>query len=141
MSRRRVVELSANTLRGFGPSFQRADSRLYRLEYGVLTLAVLGYLVWRAQNLGGVDILQTVGWILFPDLVAFLPIGLSSSRKTWPRWGGYLYNTAHTHLVWGLVFVVAWIFLQTPYWPLFGWLGHITADRALGFGLRETGKS
>lgn len=84
--------------------------------------------------------MQTVGWILFPDIIAFIPIGISSSRQTWPRWGGYLYNTVHNLLIWGLVFASAWIFLHTPYWPLFGWLGHITADRALGFGLRETGR-
>ncbi len=132
------MELDATARRGFSPSFQRADSKLYRLEYGFLTLSVLGYLIWRAQNLGGVDIIQTVGWILFPDVVAFVPIGLSSSRQAWPPWGVHLYNLFHNLLLWGLVFALAWIFLQTPYWPLFGWLGHITADRALGYGLRDT---
>ena len=122
--------------RGFGPGFQPADSKLYRVEYGVITLAVLGYLIWRAQNLGGVDILQTVGWILFPDVVAFVPIGVSGSRQGWPSWGAYLYNSVHNLLLWGAVYAASWILLQTPYWPLLGWLGHITADRALGFGLR-----
>lgn len=124
--------------RCFGPDFQAAGSRLYRAEYGVLTVAILGYLIWRAQIIGGVDILQTVGWILFPDVVAFLPIGISSREEEWPRWGAYLYDTLHTILLWGLLFAASWLLLQTPYWPLFGWLGHITGDRALGYGLRET---
>ncbi len=130
--------MTGESKRGFGPGFQRADSRLYRLECGVITIAVLGYLIWRAQNLGGVDILQTVGWVFFPDVVAFVPIGLSAKRQAWPIWGANLYNSVHNLLVWGLVFALTWLVLPAPYWPLLGWLGHITADRALGFGLRET---
>lgn len=133
--------MKADDRRDFGPGFQQADSKLYRLEYAVITVSIIVYLIWRAQSHGGVDILQTVGWILFPDVVAFLPIGLSSSRQTWPSWGAYLYDSVHTILFWELIFAVAWVIIQIPYWPLFGWLAHITGDRALGFGLRETTKS
>ena len=123
---------------GFGPGFQGASSRLYRLEYAAATLAILGYLVYRWLHLGGLDWPSTVLWIIFPDLVAFIPIGLSSKSKEWPSWGSYLYNASHTALAWGLVFGALWLVLGAPYWPILGWLGHITADRAIGYGLRST---
>jgi hypothetical protein len=122
---------------GFGPSFQGAGSKLYKAEYAALTLAILAYLVYRWLYLGGLDWGQTVFWIVFPDLAAFVPIGISSKRKEWPTWGSYLYNSVHTVLTWGLAFGVLWFVLGTPYWPVFGWLGHITADRAVGYGLRS----
>ena len=122
---------------GFGPGFQDARSKLYRAEYAVATLALLAYLIYRSLYLGGLDWASTVFWIFFPDLVAFIPIGLSSRRKEWPSWGSYLYNTLHTLLVWGLAFAVLWLVFGAAYWPIFGWLGHITADRAVGYGLRS----
>ena len=125
---------------GFGPGFQAANSRPYRLEYAAATAAILAYLVYRWLHLGGLDWPSTVFWILFPDLVAFIPIGLSSKKREWPAWGGHLYNTFHTVLVWGLAFGVLWLVLGTPYWPVFGWLGHISADRAAGYGLRSTAR-
>jgi hypothetical protein len=124
----------------FGPDFQAAGSKLYKAEYAAATLAILAYLVFRWRDLGGLDWPSTVLWMLIPDLAAFIPIGLSSKRKEWPSWGSYLYNTAHSALVWGLVFGVSWLVLGAPYWPVLGWLGHITADRALGYGLRSTAK-
>jgi len=123
---------------GFGPAFQSASSKLYRLEYAAATVAILAYLVYRWLYLGGLDWPSTVFWMVFPDLAAFIPIGLSSKRKEWPKWGSYLYNISHTVLVWGLTFGAVWLVLGTPYWPIFGWLGHITTDRAVGYGLRST---
>ena len=125
---------------GFGPGFQAASSRLYKLEYAAATAAILAYLVYRWLNLGGLDWPSTVFWILFPDLAAFIPIGLSSKRREWPRWGSYLYNTFHSALLWGLAFGALWLVMGTPYWPILGWLGHIAADRAVGYGLRSTSK-
>jgi hypothetical protein len=127
---------------GFGPGFQAAGSRLYRAEYAAATAAVLAYLVYRWLYQGGLDWPSTVLWIAFPDLVAFVPIGLSARRREWPWWGSYLYDSAHSALPWGLAFGALWLFLGAPYWPLLGWLGHIAADRAAGYGLRSTeGKS
>jgi Domain of unknown function (DUF4260) len=125
---------------GFGPGFQAASSKLYRTEYAAATVATLAYLVYRWLYQGGLDWPSTVVWMLFPDLVAFIPIGLSSKRKEWPTWGSYLYDIAHTILVWGLAFAILWLVFGTPCWPLLGWLGHITADRAVGYGLRSTTK-
>ncbi|HVC26783.1 MAG TPA: DUF4260 family protein [Nitrososphaerales archaeon] len=125
---------------GFGPGFQAASSKLYRAEYAAATAAILAYLVYRWLYLGGLDWPSTAFWILFPDLVAFIPIGLSSRRKEWPAWGSYLYDVSHTLLVWGLAFGAMWLVLGTPYMPMLGWLGHIAADRAVGYGLRSTAK-
>ena len=127
---------------GFGPGFQVASSKLYRAEYAAITLTILAYLVYRSFYLGGLDWASTVFWIVFPDLVAFIPIGLSSKKREWPAWGSHLYNISHTLLAWGLAFAVLWFVLGAPYWPILGWLGHITADRAVGYGLRsKTGRS
>jgi len=124
----------------FGPDFQDARSTLYRAEYAAVTLALIGYLIWRSLYLGGLDWLQTIFWAVLPDLAAFIPIGASSKRREWPGWGADLYNLFHTVLVWGVAFAASWLFLTGIYWPIFGWLGHITADRALGYGLRRASK-
>ena len=125
---------------GFGPDFQPASSKLYKAEYAAATLAILAYLVYRWLHLGGLDWPSTVLWILFPDLVSFIPIGLSSKKKEWPAWGSYVYNFSHSALTWGLAFGALWLVFGTPYWPLLGWLGHITLDRVMGYGLRSTAK-
>ena len=89
--------------------------------------------------MGGLDWPATVFWALFPDLVAFIPIGLSKKRD-WPPWGSYLYNVFHTVLTWGLAFAVLWLVLGSPYLPMLGWLVHIAADRAIGYGLRSSAR-
>jgi len=125
---------------GFGPGFQDAGSKLYRAEYAAISLTIFGYLAWRAVSLGGVDWIQLGFWVIFPDLLAFSGIALSSKRREWPSWGPDLYNSSHTILLWGVVFAASWFALGTIYWPLFGWLGHITLDRAVGYALRDRTK-
>ena len=121
---------------GFGPDFQPSGSMLYRSEYAALTVGILAYLFYRWLYLGGLDWPSTIFWAVFPDLVAFIPIGLSSKRREWPKWGSYLYNVVHTVLTWGVAFAVLSLVLGTPYWPILGWLGHISTDRVVGYGLR-----
>lgn len=121
---------------GFGPGFQDARSKLFRAEYAAFSLAIIAYLVWQSIYLGGIDWLQVIFWVAFPDLISFIPIGASSKRKDWPSWGPSLYNVFHTMLIWGVAFVGFWVILGHVYWPLLGWLGHITVDRAVGFTLR-----
>jgi hypothetical protein len=125
---------------GFGPGFQDAGSKLYRAEYTAISLTIFGYLAWRAVNLGGVDWIQLGFWVIFPDLLAFSGIALSSKRREWPSWGPDLYNSSHTILLWGVIFAASWFALGTIYWPLFGWLEHITLDRAVGYALRDRTK-
>ena len=123
---------------GFGPPFQKAQSRLYLAEYALLTVVILGIIVWRyTQSPSLVFIGEVVFFALFPDLAAFIPIWLSSSKREWPSWGASVYNFFHTILVWALVFGVTYLVFKTPRWELLGWLGHITADRAVGYGLRQ----
>ena len=121
---------------GFGPGFQEAGSRLYRAEYAAVSVAIVGYLVWRSVYLGGIDWLQVIFWVILPDLIPFIPIGASSNRREWPSWGPNLYNLSHTILVWGAAFAASSALLGVVYWPILGWLGHITVDRTVGYGLR-----
>jgi hypothetical protein len=46
-----------------------------------------------------------------------------------------IYNAFHTVTVPALLWAGALVAGMAP-WPLLGWLIHITADRALGYGLR-----
>ncbi len=70
----------------FGPDFARLSAWPYRLE---MALAFLGLLVvlfyWRLFVVGDLDVPVTVFWLLWPDLLAFIPIGLAMRKTTtWP---------------------------------------------------------
>jgi hypothetical protein len=122
----------------FGPPFQGAQSKLYRAEYALISLAILIILGWRyTQSPSIVFVLEIIFWAIFPDLAAFIPIGLSSDKRAWPSWGAFVYNFFHTILIWALVFGVTFLIFKTPRWELLGWLGHITVDRSVGYGLRQ----
>lgn len=126
----------------WGPGYQPVSGFLYRIEYGLLFLAVVAYLGWRGAQVAGSDAttywLTFFFWIIFPDLVAFIPIGLASRNKQWPAWGARLYNSVHTIVTWALVFGTTWLLFQTPNWPMMAWLAHIGIDRAVGYYLRAT---
>lgn len=125
-----------------GPGFQDAESKLYRLEYAVISLSILGFVVWKiVYGSGSFSILELVLWAIFPDLAAFIPIGLKSKNGAWPSWGANVYNLFHNIVVWSAIFLLVWLVLRTPHWELLGWLGHITTDRAVGFGLRKNESS
>jgi hypothetical protein len=127
--------------KSFGPGFQTSTSRLFRGEYGLISLAIAAYLVWSYRSgIGWITLIVLIFFAILPDLASFIPIGLYSTREvergSWPSWGPALYNTFHTILLWALVFGIVWILLQAPYLPLLSWLIHITLDRSLGFTLR-----
>jgi len=129
--------------KGFGPGFQSSTARLFRGEYALISLVIVAYLLWSYRSwIGWINLVVLIFFAILPDLLAFIPIGLHSSREaergSWPPWGASLYNTFHTILLWALVFTVAWIFLRAPYLPLLGWLIHITVDRSFGFTLRAS---
>ena len=125
----------------WGPGFLRLDTWPYRAEYAAATVAIVVVLfVWRLailHDFPAFDIGLAVFWMVWPDLVAFVPIGFASrGAREWPSWGPTVYNATHSLLVWGAVFV-AWSALAgTIVWPLLGWAGHITADRTFGYYLR-----
>jgi Domain of unknown function (DUF4260) len=114
----------------------------YRVEYAIGTVAILVLVFgWRMEVLHefpATSVLLFIFFVLLPDLIAFAPMGLSRSPKgTWPAWGPPVYNGMHSLLTWAAVFLVAWALTGSIVWPLLGWAGHITADRALGYQLRE----
>jgi hypothetical protein len=111
----------------------------YRIEMALATLAVLAILFyWRLLVVGTLDVAATVFWLLWPDLAAFVPLGLASrGGSPWPSWGSILYNVTHSFAVWSSVFLL-WSFSSGQIvWPLLAWAGHISADRALGYYLRS----
>jgi hypothetical protein len=125
----------------WGPGFLRLNSWVYRAEYAVATIAILALLFgWRwliLNDLPWPGLVLTIFWAIWPDLAAFVPIGIASRKsQDWPSWGPTLYNGVHNLLVWAAVFVV-WSYVSGGIvWPLLAWAGHITADRAVGFYLR-----
>jgi hypothetical protein len=94
-------------------------------------LAVLAY----AQR----DLLGVLFWVLLvgPDigLVVAPAFGPMPGRGSIPPRAVPVYNVFHTYTIPVLLWVGAWATGIAP-WPLLGWLIHISADRALGFGLR-----
>ena len=125
-----------------GPGFLRLNSIAYRLEMLLITIILLVVLFyWRLFVVKDLNLLPTIFWIIFPDIVSFIPIGVAMrGAKEWPRWGPELYNFFHTFLVWIPVFGIWSILSGGVQWPLLGWAGHITADRSVGYYLRAASR-
>jgi hypothetical protein len=125
-----------------GPGFLRLNSTIYRLEMLVITLAIVAVLFyWRLFVVRDLNLPLTIFWIVWPDLGSFIPIGLATRGSIeWPAWGPSFYNVLHTFLVWIPVFTVWSLAAGSLQWPLLGWAGHITADRAVGYYLRAGSK-
>jgi hypothetical protein len=106
---------------------------LHVIEYAVIAL-VLAYVAWlRGAELG------PVFWILLvaPDigLVVAPLLGPMPGRGAISARAVPIYNLGHTFTI-PIAVWVALSFTTIAPWPLLGWLIHISADRALGFGLR-----
>ena len=125
-----------------GPPFLRLNAWPYRLEMAGATITILALLFYgRLAVAGDLDVLATIFWFLWPDLAAFIPIGLASlRRRRWPGWGSHLYNVFHTFLVWAAVFLVWSAWIGGIAWPLLGWAAHIAMDRTFGYHLRASPK-
>ena len=110
---------------------------IHVVEYAVLAIVCAGVAYVERDQLG------VLFWVLLvaPDLglivaPAFGPLlGPRSKGGLLPPRAVPLYNAFHTLTVPVLLWVAAVVAGVTP-WPLLGWLIHISADRALGFGLR-----
>ena len=141
--RSKGLALSGSEKPKFGPGFQDARSRLYRSEYALITIVIVTLVIFEyIHSPNQVNLLELVFWAILPDLAAFIPIGLAARNGgAWPKWGASLYNLFHNIILWAAVFGTVWIFFGNPQWALLGWLGHITTDRAVGYGLRMTKES
>lgn len=125
----------------WGPAFLRLSAWPYRAEMAALTLLLFAILFyWRLLVVGDLDVLPTVFWFFWPDLAAFIPIGVAMrGAKSWPTWGPALYNVVHSFLPWAAVFGGWWIATGSLPWPLLAWAGHISLDRSVGYYLRHPG--
>jgi hypothetical protein len=121
-----------------GPGFLRLNSKIYRLEMLLVTIAIVLILFyWRLFVVKDLNVYLAIFWIVWPDLGSFIPIGLATRvAKDWPRWGASLYNLLHTLLLPIPVLAVWSVLAGSIQWPLLGWIGHITMDRAVGYYLR-----
>ena len=103
------------------------------LEYALLAVAFAGAAYLQRDQLG------VLFWVLLvgPDigLVVAPALGPMPGRGRLPPRAVPIYNALHTYTVPVLLWIGAWATSIGP-WPLLGWLIHISADRALGFGLR-----
>jgi len=102
-------------------------------EYVVIT-GVLAGVAWLQR-----DQLGSLFWVLLvaPDLglVIAPALGPLPGRGLLPPRAVPIYNLFHTYAIPVLIWVGAVTAGIGP-WPLLGWLIHISADRALGYGLR-----
>ena len=106
---------------------------IHVIEYAVLAVAFAGAAYVQRDQLGVVFWALLVG----PDigLVVAPAFGPMPGRGAIPPRAVPVYNAFHTYTIPVLLWVGAWAAGIGP-WPLLGWLIHISADRALGFGLR-----
>ena len=106
---------------------------IHVVEYAVLAFAFAGAAYVQRDQLG------VLFWVLLvgPDigLVTAPAFGPMPGRGRLPPRAVPVYNFFHTFTIPVLLSMGAWVGGLAP-WPLLGWLVHISADRALGFGLR-----
>jgi hypothetical protein len=106
---------------------------LHVVEYVVIALALAGAAWLRGGELG------SAFWVLLvaPDagLVVAPLFGRMPGRGMIPPRAVPIYNLGHTYTI-PIVVWLALAFTDIAPWPLLGWLIHISADRALGYGLR-----
>ena len=106
---------------------------IHVVEYAVIALVLAGAAWLRGGELG------SAFWVLLvaPDigLVVAPLLGRMPGRGAITARAVPIYNLGHTYTIPVLVWL-ALLFTDVAPWPLLGWLIHISADRALGFGLR-----
>jgi hypothetical protein len=103
------------------------------IEYAAITLLLAGVAWLRGGELG------SAFWVLLvaPDvgLVVAPLFGRIPGRGMIPPRAVPIYNLCHTYTI-PIGVWVGLAFTAIAPWPLLGWLIHISADRALGYGLR-----
>jgi hypothetical protein len=106
---------------------------IHVVEYVVLAIVFAGAAYAQRDQLGALFWVLLVG----PDvgLIVAPAFGPMPGRGLLPPRAVPIYNVFHTLTIPVLLWVGALLAGIAP-WPLLGWLIHLTADRALGFGLR-----
>ena len=106
---------------------------IHVIEYATIALVLAGVAYVQRDQLGVVFWALLVG----PDvgLVVAPLLGPMPGGGRLPRRAVPIYNAFHTVTVPVLLWLVTLAAGAEP-WPLLGWFIHISADRALGFGLR-----
>ena len=108
---------------------------IHAVEYALLAVVFAGAAYVQRDQLG------VLFWVLLlgPDigLVIAPALGPMPGRGRLPPRAVPVYNALHTYTLPVLLWVGAWASSAAigP-WPLLGWLIHISADRALGVGVR-----
>jgi uncharacterized protein DUF4260 len=106
---------------------------IHVVEYVVVAVACAGAAYVQRDQLG------VLFWVLLvgPDigLVVAPAFGPMPGRGSIPPRAVPVYNLLHTYTIPVALWIGAWA-MGIGSWPLLGWLIHISADRALGFGLR-----
>jgi hypothetical protein len=109
---------------------------IHHAEYAALLAALVALAVWQRDQLSA-----WLFWplLIAPDVLGYVPasfMGTAPEKGALPPRGVWLYNLWHTYVVpLGIGTALAVGSGEVPWW-LLGWLIHITADRAMGFGLR-----
>lgn len=75
-------------------------------------------------------------WSIFPDILwgsLTVPYWLirGSFPTDWfdsPWWFYHLYGFGHSFIIWGGAFIISFLVLKRPYWPILFWLLHILVD-------------
>jgi hypothetical protein len=81
-----------------GPAFLSLNSMTYRLEMLLITIILLVVLFyWRLFVVKDLNLLTAVFWIIFPDLAAFIPIGLTCAEPKNGRIGDLDSTTSSIH--------------------------------------------
>jgi hypothetical protein len=108
---------------------------VHHSEYLALALILVGAAIWQKDQITA----WFWFWLVAPDLFGLVPaflFGAAPAKGHLPPRAVWLYNLWHNFTLPAVVWTALLLLFAGDPWPLLGWLLHIAADRALGFGLR-----
>ncbi len=112
-----------------------------RVAWAALAVFLLAFVVLEVINHGVAALAAALVFLIVPDLAMVIGAGAAGKGKLSPKAVPY-YNLLHRPWIPLAVLVVYSAGLLGEWVPLFtaglGWLTHIAADRAFGYGLRAT---
>jgi hypothetical protein len=108
---------------------------IHHSEYLALTLILIGAAIWQKGQITA----WFWFWLVAPDLFGLVPaflFGAPPAKGSLPPRAVWLYNFWHNFTLPAVLWIALLLLFSENPWPLLGWLLHVAADRALGFGLR-----